>query len=106
MGLTTQEYLFDLELGCRLRHRHTRTKNKVIDFAVQIEVRTDDQWTPVVRYDTAHGFAHQDIMHADGKVEKIPMFARDYNEALTLAEADLKTNWALYKSRFLEEKSR
>ena len=29
---------------------------------------------------------------------------QDYNDALTFAEHDLKSNWELYKKRFLEDK--
>ncbi len=105
--MTAKEYLFDLAPDCRLRHRHVRIKNKVVDFSVQVEGKIKDRWAPGGRYDTAPGFAHRDHMHADGRTEKAPIFARDYgyNEALTFAEADLKANWELYKNRFLEEVS-
>jgi len=29
------------------------------------------------------------------------MFTRDYNEALTFAEYDIKSNWRVYKKAFL-----
>jgi len=37
-------------------------------------------------------------------VKKTPLFNQDYNDALTFAEHDLKSNWEFYKKRFLEEK--
>ena len=55
------------------------------------------------RYDTAHGMAHRDLLTPGGEVIKTPLFTRDYNEALTFAENDLKANWALYKERFPRE---
>lgn len=44
------------------------------------------------RYDTAHGFAHRDLLNKHGMVEKTPLFNQYYNDALTFAERDLKTN--------------
>jgi len=51
------------------------------------------QWHPVVRYDTAHGFAHRDLLDIKGRVKKTPLFNQDYNDALSFAESDLKANW-------------
>jgi hypothetical protein len=31
----------------------------------------------------------------------MPMFTGDYNEALTFAEYDIKSNWKIYKKTFL-----
>ena len=47
----------------------------VISFVVQLECIFvgRDRWTPVVRYDTAHGFAHRDEMHPAGKAVKTSM---------------------------------
>jgi hypothetical protein len=55
-----------------------------------------------VRYDTAHRFAHRDLMDKKGTIIKTPLFIQDYNDALTFAESDLKSNWEAYKSKFLE----
>jgi hypothetical protein len=38
-------------------------------------------------------------------VEKTPLFNQDYNDVLTFAENDLKSNWFYYKKRFLEEEN-
>ena len=78
----------------------------MIDFVVQLEVNLRGEWKPAVRYDTAHGFAHRDIFHADGRTEKVPLSVSDYNSALTFAESDLRTNWELYRERFLREEIR
>lgn len=47
---------FDDENAARVRFELDR--NRVIEFVVQLECLLNDQWTPIVRYDTAHGFAH------------------------------------------------
>ena len=70
---------------------------------MQLEVLVKDKWFPVVRYDTAHGFAHKHLFHYREKPEQIPLFTHNYAEALDFADADIKTNWELYRERFLKE---
>ncbi|TES90311.1 MAG: hypothetical protein E3J87_10255 [Candidatus Cloacimonadota bacterium] len=85
----------------RYRHHHVRLKRDVLSFIVQYETKLEDRWFPVVRYDTRHGFAHRDILDKKGKKQKTPIFAKDYNEALTFAEYDIKSNWRDCKQQFL-----
>jgi hypothetical protein len=68
---------------------------------VQYETRLEGKWLPVVRYDTEHGYAHRDIMDKKGNKRKTPIFTEDYNEALTFAEYDIKSNWRIFKDAFL-----
>ncbi len=51
-------------------------------------------WDEICRYDTAHGFAHLDILDEHRKViNKIPLSGvASYNEAFTYAINDLKEN--------------
>ncbi|MEW5768527.1 MAG: hypothetical protein AB1797_13120, partial [bacterium] len=58
---------------------------------------------PPRRYDTAHGFAHLDRMHPDDSVEKVPLSYWDYNEALSFAQFDIKSNWEWYRKRYEKE---
>lgn len=101
--MKTEEFVIRLTLDCRRRHRHIHFKGRVISFSVQLEICFKDRWYPVVRYDTTHGFAHRDFIHPDGECEKTPIFVKDYNDALTFAEGDLKDNWEFYRERFLGE---
>jgi hypothetical protein len=77
-------------------------RGQVHKFMVQLECYIDDQdeWIPVVRYDTAHGFAHCDRLHPYAPTTKTKMTTRDYNEALTFAIQDLAENWGIYRRRF------
>ena len=97
--------MYNVAADCRLRHEHRRVGKRIVSFAVQLEVRHPRQgmWLGVVRYDTAHGFAHRDWLHADGTTEKTPLPIEDYGQALSYAEADLKDHWQDYRDRFLEE---
>jgi len=97
------EYVIRLGAGDRYRHLHVRVRERIVFFRVQLETRVGGVWLPVVRYDTAHGFAHRDLLDQKGRAEKTPLFNQDLNDALTFAEKDLKTNWRYYKQRFLEE---
>ena len=60
-----------------------------------------DTWKPVIRYDTAHGYAHIDRYNLRGrsKKERLPL---SFSEALTRAERDIKQNWSVYRDRFLK----
>lgn len=91
-----------LTLEDRYRHQHIRFKKKVLWFVVQYETRVEGKWVPVVRYDTRHGFAHRDLMDRRGNKRKTPMFTKDFNEALTFAEYDIRSNWRIYKDQFLK----
>ncbi len=64
--------------------------------------KQDGVWLPVVRYDTAHGFAHCDRLYPYDPAVKTEMTSRDYNEALTLAMEDLANNWVSYRRRYGE----
>lgn len=100
---TETEYVIRIGLTDRYRHMHVRRHGRIVFFRLQYETKLNDEWYPVVRYDTAHGFAHRDIMNRTGRVvSKTPLFNQDYNDALTFAENDLKLNWEHYRQRFLE----
>ena len=98
------EYVVRIGPADRYGHLHVRRQGKVIFFRVQYETKLGNVWYPVVRYDTAHGFAHRDVMNRKGLISKTPLFNQDYNDALTFAENDLKCNWEYYKKVFLEGK--
>jgi hypothetical protein len=92
-------YIYD----CRKRHRHHRYKNEIVEFVVQLEIFINGRWHAIIRYDTSHGFAHCDIIHFTGKIEKIKMPTLDYREALTYADEDMDENWQTYRQRYLKE---
>jgi len=102
MAVKETRYVVLLASDCRRRHRHRQVGKWVTEFSVQIEVLIRGQWQAVVRYDTAHGFAHRDLIHGDGAVEKTPLHVASLNEALTVAENDLRANWLRYRHQFLE----
>ncbi len=96
-------FQFVLDRDATLRVRFTRERGRIVAFVVQLECCIAEQWYPVVRYDTAHGFAHCDILTPDGAQEKYALPVRDYNEALTYAQNDLRANFRRYCERFKEQ---
>ncbi len=97
------EFVIPLGPNDRRRHKHTSLKGKILGFSVQYETKIKDIWYAVVRYDTAHNFVHQDIMHLNKSPEKIILAFGNFNEALTFADNDIKLNWEKYKKAFLTE---
>ncbi|MCL5951246.1 MAG: hypothetical protein M1132_05910 [Chloroflexi bacterium] len=86
--------------GVISRVRFARQRGRVIQFSIQLECWIANEWHRVVRYDTAHGFAHLDILRPDGSQEKLELPFESFNEALTFAQLDLKANWPTYRERY------
>lgn len=95
------EYVIPLGENARKRHYHETDKGKVIGFAVQLEVLVNDRWQVVIRYDSAHGFAHIDRYYLDGRKIKKELGLK-LGEALIVADEDIKENWKIYQRAFLE----
>ena len=94
---------FDLENRARVSFQVDR--GKIRRFVVQYETFSEAAWRPIIRYDTAHGFAHADLFHSKGKPTKTPLPKGDFNEALTLAQEDINRNWERYLARDRQERS-
>ena len=93
-------YLLLLGADARLRDHHRTEKGRVIKFLVQLEIELEGVWREVIRYDTAHAFAHIDRFSIRGDRRK-ELLRLGYREALLKAEEDLKGNWLVYRERFL-----
>lgn len=94
-------YTRDLGENIRKRHYHKTEKGKVVYFSVQLEIEINGKWTPVIRYDCSHDFAHIDRYNIRGEKIKEEIHLT-YEESLTLADEDININWELYKRKFLE----
>ncbi len=90
--------LFDTDNA--LRVRFDLEHGQVLSFVVQLECLFADRWTPVIRYDTAHGFAHRDKMYPDKQTEKTEIHVQSYKEGLNFAMDDLEANWHEYRRRY------
>ena len=101
--MNVTEYVIPLGENARKRHYHETDKGKVTGFSVQLEVFVNNLWQVLIRYDSVHGFAHIDQYYLDGKKIKKELHLK-LNEALNLADEDIKENWKVYKRAFLEGK--
>ncbi len=73
----------------RIRVKAFKETGKVLSFVVQYESKIKGSWKAIVRYDTAHSFAHRDILHPDVSQSKQPLFFGTFNEAFTFALNEL-----------------
>jgi hypothetical protein len=63
----------------------------------------NDAWHPVVRYDTAHGKPHRDILTPDGEQSKNWFEGYSVADVLTIGQKDILDNWLAYSDRFIKE---
>ena len=98
--MAEKRYILPVWTDTRIRHYHRSEGRRIVEFSLQLEVEVQGVWREVIRYDTAHGFAHIDRFNLRGKrrKESLPL---EHAEALTRAERDLKQNWFTYRERFL-----
>jgi len=90
----------------RFRYYHYVDRGRVIGFRIQYEALVGDKWRAIVRYDTAHGRPHRDLLHPDGTQDKQEYYGYSREDVLTLGERDIKANWKRYRVTFEQEMGR
>jgi ABC-type transport system substrate-binding protein len=81
-------------------------RGQVIVFRVQYEAFMNGEWRPIVRYGTAHGFPHRDLLHHNRPGEKTEYPGWSNAEVLTLGQEDIKRNWQAYRAEYEKEMSK
>jgi len=104
--MAEREYFQTLSTeGDAIHTRFTIEHGRVLVFTVQYEVFLEGEWKPVVRFDTAHGRVHRDLVdpsgHSAGKDWNWFGATLPYNEALTAAQQEIITRWRSYRRDFL-----
>jgi hypothetical protein len=61
-GVQEKSYEISLSFEDRERYRHIKQGKRILAFTVQYETLVEGEWRPVIRYDTAHGVVHKDIL--------------------------------------------
>ena len=75
----------------------------IIDFVVKLVFEINSRYYEIIRFDTAHGCPHKDVLNVEGKViRKIWYDFLDHKQALDVAIKDLKDNHELYIERFIK----
>ncbi len=79
---------------------------QVISFVAQYETVIDGERKPVVRYDSAHGKGHRDVLDWNGHTVGKDWLAQgdDFAAGLTFAIDDLEANWERYLTDFLRRR--
>ncbi len=74
-------------------------------FTLQLELLFEEEWVPVVRYDSAHGEAHIDYINPKGiTYNKVWLnLTEPFNDAFTLAENELKRTFSEHRARFIRQ---
>jgi hypothetical protein len=104
--MTEREFLIYLDPEtrlCRYRHHHVSDGKKIVEFRIQLEILVEEDWYPVVRYDTAHGLPHRDILNHKGEQVKEWFEGYAVEDVLTFGQKDIMENWPTYRRRFLKE---
>jgi hypothetical protein len=71
---------------------------------IQYETTVGEQRIPVLRYDTAHGYAHRDQMFRRREPIKTRLDDRlSLDEALQFADNDVRHRWRIYRRQFMRD---
>ena len=87
----------------RYRHFHRTERGLVVTFRVQYEAYIAGKWRAIVRYDTAHGFSHKDILHPDGTKTKQIFPGYSNAEVLTIGQQEIRRDWERYRRNYERE---
>lgn len=84
-----------------LRVRMRIERGILVRYTAQYETVSEGRVYAVVRFDTAHGRPHRDVLNRSGRViHKRWLPAKAYDEALADATDDIKANWPAYRAAF------
>jgi hypothetical protein len=76
-------------------------QGRVVSFVVRLMRIDGDHVFGIVRYDTAHGMPHRDILDRQGRILRKDWLAEmTFDQALTHAKEDLCQNYESYLRRF------
>lgn len=95
-------WIQDFETGIdRLRVHFITERGQIKSILViQYEAYIDGKWRAIVRYDSAHGFFHKDMMSPIGEQQKIAQVSFDKKLALNGAIEDIKKHWSSYRKEY------
>ena|SRR5579875_423861 len=98
-----KEFIVPLDDTNQLRLQITTDQGQVVDFVVQYETLDSGRLVAVVRYDASHGHGHRDLLDGRGNQIEKRWMPEHYSlkQCLSEGEHDLRTNWRVYRERFL-----
>lgn len=104
MVRSEREFFQSIAPNRAIRYRLVTERGDVRSFTVQLEFWDGDAWRPVVRFDSAHGRPHRDLLDWQGRVNAKTWLPEEItkSEAVTLARTDLMDHADAYIDAFLE----
>ena len=105
--MNESEFFIQLEFpGVVIRVRYLMERGRIVWFVVQLEAFLDDQWSPITRYDTSHGFMHRDDMQPNGEqLKSAPLIFPSYEDGMTFAINNLRMNAEWYVESYKQWKN-
>ena len=92
--------------GDRIRVRFTTRRGRMVVYTAQYEALIEGAHRPVVRYDSAHGRPHYDVLDWDGEtIEKVWLPDEEFGRALTDAIREIEEQWSEFREAFLRRRS-
>jgi hypothetical protein len=103
--MTTKEYLIPLDDAGQNQNRTRLVINRgnLIDLMFQYETLIDNHWTPIIRYDCAHGFFHRDTLYPNGDKVKQEIEMTSLDVAAGYAKHDIDERWQWYRERYIKQ---
>ena len=93
-----EEFFITLSAEDQIRVRLQLQHGDPVEMTVQLETLIRDKWTPVRRYDTAHGYLHVHSAPWDDERDRSTAVQHGgLKSAVTLAIQDIKDNWPRYR---------
>ena len=106
--MSEKEFLIYLDEGQENRYGywHRWVQGEIVEFRIQYEAFIAGRWHPIVRYDSAHGQPHRDVLHPSGPEMK--EWYRGYRnaEVLSIGQRDIVANWPGYRALYEKEMGR
>ena len=97
-------YLSPVTRQNRYRHYCAWEGKEILEFRIQYEALMGNEWVAVVRYASAHGQPHRDVLHPNNKPETKDWLS-DYVDidVLTIGQREIIKNWPIHRQRFEQE---
>lgn len=80
----------------------TTDRGRVVRFVVQYEARIDGKWYNIVRYDSAHGYAHRDTLDERGNNYRKDELGLTFDQAPQFAQAEIAEHWQRFRREFIQ----
>jgi hypothetical protein len=90
-------YKIELPGNAEIHVNFETANGLIIDFVVKLVLRAGTTYYELIRFDSAHGCPHKDILDVNGKSKRKVWFELLNNkQGLDLAVRDLKDNHEIY----------